>query len=905
MAFNTEENVANPAIPSQLTLLLRNFKAHPLLSKRLIDLNIQKLNDIQYFSILLKLFEGTNLLVSAPTSSGKTLIGEMACINTILKKRGRCLYLVPLKSLANELLADFREHWQSLGVSIEMSTGDMSRVNPEKEKMKLATVDLLITTYERADSILRSYPDWFKQAQVIIIDEIHTIGSGLRGARLEGLLTRLKYFSEHKNLGFPKFQFIGLSATIGNPHELAQWLDCELIEHTHRPVPLQYQILMHPSRDEKIKEIVRATLLQDGSILIFTPTRYEAEQLCRQLSYFIKEQDLSYQINARELRGAIYDFRERFREQMDQRLFFSMQNGVAFHHAGVASVTKKFIEDTFRQGLIKIITCTPTLSAGVNLPAKVVVIKDVGLLRSHLLIDPNRFHQMCGRAGRPRYDTEGKAIILSTNPGEQNSIQLLYFHPHSNRPKYRPLNSQFMEYENLLEQLLIWIAERTRRILKNNDGVEKRIEQGMKESELQEIVFQTFWYNTLYRQNPDLSLKYMIQIGYYSLENLLLRHSSPKIMREAEQISEKQVNIRQMDTHCLEALIYDHILLKVAFLRDFPSCPCGQFDFHNRYTAPLCRHLVKLAQIAYRQNPSYTKNILLSALHEVQLIDQLLAYRMIQIRNGKLQITDFGYKTFILYLTPKTAYWIRKQLPRIKAHEKFHYALMYVYDLERKNRAKPAYEAALQRLLDENYSDLQFHMQEICRDLEIYPGDMEEFVETIRWIVHCFLTLASLEDIQPVRKYAEEAYQKLIPFNMRIFIIHTREDFTFYRLDALTRYLRDQPAVTQVNTMDDDYTTQIHEDQLETSHIAFFLITERSLNSENCQDLLSFALKKQITVIPILGYDVTEDNLNSLNLEAQTFDSRHTKILKYSETSFDLFCVSIYETLLQYRNTNL
>ncbi len=739
MTKDLDEKLEIPKIQSQMEQLLRNFGAHSSISNRLEELGFRQLNDIQYFAILYKLFQGTNLLVCAPTSSGKTLIGEMACVNAILQKKGRCLYLVPLKSLAYEKLKDFREHWKILGIEVEMSTGDMTLIDRDREEEKLKTVDLLITTYERADSILRSHPDWFGTVQIVVVDEVHTIGIGQRGARLEGLLLRLKLY-------YPGIQFICLSATVGNPDELADWLGCELLKHDYRPVPLEYRIVLAPGREDTIKTIVKDTLQQSGSILIFTPTRYEAEMLCKEISNFIREQDLRYLIDYRELRGRISEYRAQMRTKLDQRLFFSILNGVAFHHAGVAFETKRFIEELFRKGLLKIVTCTPTLSAGINMPAKVVIIKDVGITRPYLLLQTNTFHQMCGRAGRPGFDTQGNAIVLASCEGEKHDIELMYFLPHSTIPKYEPVDSQFMEHDHLLEQFLIWIAEARHLV---------------KEQELRELTLKTFWYATKHRRKPDMTITHLIRVGYYSLENLLLRHSSEHTIREAQMIPDSAVTIRQMDSSRLEAIIFDRTYIKASFTREFPNCACGSFEFQHRYKAKLCRHLVKLAQIAYRQNPVYTKDLLLASCHEEQLIDKLLKYRMIKIQNGRLAITDFGYLTFILYLSPKTAYWIHRQLPRISMREKFYRDIMYVYDLERKHRAKAGFLDALQRLLEDDYTDLVYQMQIIGQDLQIYPGDMEEFVESIRWIIHCFYTIADLDQISPAREFAAEAFEKL------------------------------------------------------------------------------------------------------------------------------------------------
>jgi helicase len=173
--------------------------------------------------------------------------------------------------------------------------------------------------------------------------------------------------------------------------------------------------------------LVQETLQNKEAILIFTPTRYEAEQLCNEISNFLAEKELLYLIDMRELRALVGQFRDQIHSRFDQRLFYSIQRGVAFHHAGLSSEMRNFVEKLYRQGLIKVITCTPTLSSGVNLPARFVVIKDVGLTRNYLQLNPNMLHQMCGRAGRPGYDDRGKAVILASCVGEKADIQVIYF----------------------------------------------------------------------------------------------------------------------------------------------------------------------------------------------------------------------------------------------------------------------------------------------------------------------------------------------------------------------------------------------------------------------------------------------------------------------------------------------
>jgi replicative superfamily II helicase len=735
-----EETPQETSIPtSSLERLLHGYKVNPQITARLREIGIKKFTTIQYFSVIWDLFQGKNLLVCAATSAGKTLIGEMACINAILTKKQRCLYLVPLKALAHEKLESFKAHWTALGVQVEMSTGDMTILDRKAEEEKLKKVHLLITTYERGDSIFRSSPQWFETVGVVVVDEIHNIGEEGRGPRLEGFITRLK-------TRFPEVQFIYLSATIGNPKELADWTGSTLIQHSHRPVPLEYQMVLAPNRNEKIKELAQDILRNKEATLIFTPTRFEAEQLCNELATFITEKEFLYLIDQRELRAAVGQFRDQIRSRFDQRLFYSIQKGVAFHHAGLSSEMRTFVENLFRQGLIKIIACTPTLSSGVNLPARFVIVKDVGLTRDYLQVNPNMFHQMCGRAGRPGYDDRGKAIILASCKGELADIQVIYFQPRTLIPKYANVESKLLT--NLLEQYLIWVAESP---------------NGIKDYNLEEKLRRSFWFESTRQRQPDLNIDYLVKLGSYSIESFLLRYSSPQTVREARSIPDANVQIRQRDPHKLEAIITDRFALKTYYSRDHPDCACGKFDYRNLHKAKLCRHLVKLAQVIYRENPSYAKDIILASLHEEQIVDKLLRFGMIKIQNDRLRVTPFGMQTFLLYLTPETAHWLRLELPRIASQDQLLTTVMYVYDRERKYRAKAELQEVLKRIVREENPDLSYVLQKIGDDFKIYPGDMQEFIESIRWILYCVSTLAALEGVTSVKDLADQVLNRIIP----------------------------------------------------------------------------------------------------------------------------------------------
>lgn len=186
---------------------------------------ISELRPAQEKALKAELLERKNLLVCTPTSSGKTLIAELAAFNSIFRKIGKAIYIAPLKSLATEKYREFKEFYGDKA-KIGLSIGDVDEVDPH-----LHEYDLIITTSEKLDSLIRHKIDWLKNIAVIIVDEIHLLNDPGRGPTLEILITILK--ERLKNV-----QIIGLSATIGNPKELAKWLDATLVEDDWRPVVL-------------------------------------------------------------------------------------------------------------------------------------------------------------------------------------------------------------------------------------------------------------------------------------------------------------------------------------------------------------------------------------------------------------------------------------------------------------------------------------------------------------------------------------------------------------------------------------------------------------------------------------------------------------------------------------------
>lgn len=192
----------------------------------ILNKEIKELRPSQSSAIEKGLLDNKNMLVCTPTASGKTMIAELALTKNIMESNGKALYIVPLKALANEKFKDFKKRYDSL-FDIAMSIGDLDSSDPYLEKY-----DLIISTSEKIDSLIRHNSPWLKDIKTVIIDEIHLLNDIGRGPTLEILITILKRI-------LPNMQIIGLSATIGNPEELAKWLNAELVIDNWRPVKLK------------------------------------------------------------------------------------------------------------------------------------------------------------------------------------------------------------------------------------------------------------------------------------------------------------------------------------------------------------------------------------------------------------------------------------------------------------------------------------------------------------------------------------------------------------------------------------------------------------------------------------------------------------------------------------------
>lgn len=407
---------------------LHRYGASEELIKTLLSFNLSELYPPQEEAVNKGIFKNNDsFVISSPTASGKTFIAEMAILKTLFEKKGKVIYLVPLKALAMEKYEEFSTKYKPLGFRINQSTGDFDSIDSWLEKS-----DIIISTNEKMDSLIRHRVPWIMDVGLVVVDEVHLIGDSYRGPTLEIVLVRLKYLN-------PNIRFIALSATIPNAAEIANWMNASLVQSNWRPVPLKegtyfsgtisykdgsIQWTKERSRIDLVNLAID-TAVNGGQALIFVNTRKSTEavahRLVNEIDQLISDDDKNY---LKEISKEILTTLPE-PTKVCKKLSKCIEHGVSFHHAGLHSKQRKIIEDNFRKNKIKILTSTTTLAMGLNLPSRRVIIRDWKRFESGIGMKPipvMEMKQMSGRAGRPQFDDYGEAIILVRDKREEKFI---------------------------------------------------------------------------------------------------------------------------------------------------------------------------------------------------------------------------------------------------------------------------------------------------------------------------------------------------------------------------------------------------------------------------------------------------------------------------------------------------
>lgn len=377
------------------------------------DSGIKELYPPQAEAIEMGLLEKKNLLAAIPTASGKTLLAELAMIKAI-REGGKALYIVPLRALASEKFERFRE-LAPFGIKVGISTGDL-----DSRADWLGANDIIVATSEKTDSLLRNGTSWMDEITNVVVDEVHLLDSKNRGPTLEVTITKLMRLN-------PDAQVLALSATVGNAREMADWLGAGLVLSQWRPTDLHEGVLFgeainFPGSQKKIDRLdkddavnlVLDTIRAEGQCLVFESSRRNCAGFAKTASSKVaKILDNDAKI---KLAGIADEVESTGETDTAIVLGNCIRKGVAFHHAGLNSNHRKLVENGFRQNLIKLISSTPTLAAGLNLPARRVIIRSYRRFDSNFGMQPIpvlEYKQMAGRAGRPHLDPYGESVLIA------------------------------------------------------------------------------------------------------------------------------------------------------------------------------------------------------------------------------------------------------------------------------------------------------------------------------------------------------------------------------------------------------------------------------------------------------------------------------------------------------------
>ena len=465
-----------------------------------------KLYPPQADSVKSGLLDGKSILVSAPTASGKTLIAMLAMLSYISNNKGKVIYLSPLRALAAEKFTEFKKLEKiALGnkAKVAISTGDFENIEKNLEKS-----NVLILTNEKMDSIIRHGAEWVDDIGLVISDEVHLIGDESRGPTLEMILTQLKLLET-------KPQIVGLSATITNSDEIADWLECKLVKNDWRPVPLsegvcdEGQVTMSDGKTFEVKRSLRGTPIdlgvqsvqQGGQSLVFAETRTRSKSLATKAADTISQILQKKEITDLE-KTSKKILSENEHTEIVKTLAILVKKGVAFHHAGLNQKCRETIETEFRKGTIKLLSSTPTLAAGVNLPARRVVISNIN--RYNAKVGANRpisileYKQLCGRAGRPQYDDYGESIIV----GNGNTEDLIDYYING---EPEPIVSKITDDKSLRTHILSVIVTHP----------------GIKKEEILEFFLQTL--GGLQSRKPTIKFAINISLRFLSSKFLIIK----------------------------------------------------------------------------------------------------------------------------------------------------------------------------------------------------------------------------------------------------------------------------------------------------------------------------------------------------------------------------------------------
>jgi len=423
---------------------------------------IDRLNTIQSIVFNAAFGRSQNLLICAPTGAGKTNIAVLTILRLIgqhmdaaggLGRDFKVVYMAPMKALVGEVAEKFKERLGPLGVNVAELTGDMNLSKKEIEQ-----VHVIVTVPEKWDVMTRntacgggqSDDSLQKLVQLIIIDEVHLLNDD-RGAVIETVVARSLRFQETS--GQP-VRIVALSATLPNYQDVAAFLRVEgenlfYFDSSYRPIPLETSFLgitetVRNKQMQKLNEICYETVIEQvrkgHQVMVFVHSRGDTFKTAQTLAQFAQDQNHMGHFDMRT-HEKYHWFLQQVQKSRNKQVHMIFEHGFGIHHAGMLRADRTLTEKMFLAGVVPVLCCTATLAWGVNLPARSVVIKGTSIFDSQAggfkdlgILD---VQQIFGRAGRPGFDTQGHATLITEHAKLNNYLRLLLHQ--------MPIESKFLE----------------------------------------------------------------------------------------------------------------------------------------------------------------------------------------------------------------------------------------------------------------------------------------------------------------------------------------------------------------------------------------------------------------------------------------------------------------------------
>uniref|UniRef100_A0A671QSI2 Helicase POLQ-like n=1 Tax=Sinocyclocheilus anshuiensis TaxID=1608454 RepID=A0A671QSI2_9TELE len=369
-----------------------------------------------------------NLIYSLPTSGGKTLVAEILIFKELLCRKKDALLILPYISLVQEKVRGLSSFGIELDFMVEEYAGSKGRFPPVKRRNKNS---LYVTTIEKGHSLVNSLieNDRLDNIGLVVVDELHMLGDGSRGAILEMTLSKILYMSKST-------QIIGMSATLGNVGDLQTFLNAENYTNDFRPVELKEYVKIKDSiyevdpREETCFSFSRlldfkyssgmqkmdpdhiialaTEVIPQQSCLIFCATKKNCENLAGMICKYLNKVFLKHK--EAEKATLLGELKSSGNGSLCPVLKKTVPFGLAYHHSGLTSDERKLVEEAYSSGVLCLLTCTSTLAAGINLPARRVILRSPYVATEFL--KRSQYKQMVGRAGRAGIDAMGESILI-------------------------------------------------------------------------------------------------------------------------------------------------------------------------------------------------------------------------------------------------------------------------------------------------------------------------------------------------------------------------------------------------------------------------------------------------------------------------------------------------------------